>query len=144
MSQSRPEVLNHSLQEADIWLRELCEEGGFATPEQAYTALRAVLHALRDRLTTEMAIKLSAQLPLVFKGVFIDSWHPGATPEKIDTPEQFLDKVTQHASGSNNLDPERATRGVIKLLNRKISSAQLDKAIEQLPDALEQYLKQAA
>jgi uncharacterized protein (DUF2267 family) len=42
----------------------------------SYTALRAVLHALRDRLTVQEAADLAAQLPLLVIGIFYEGWDP--------------------------------------------------------------------
>jgi len=39
---------------------------------RAYNALRAVLHALRDRLTTEEIAQFGAQLPTFVRGVYYE------------------------------------------------------------------------
>ena len=36
----------------------------------AYRVLRAVLHALRDRVTVDVAAKFAAQLPTLLRGVY--------------------------------------------------------------------------
>jgi uncharacterized protein (DUF2267 family) len=52
-------------------LSEVDEELGGEDRECAYRALRAVLHALRDRLTVDVSAKLAAQLPTLIRGVLI-------------------------------------------------------------------------
>ena len=44
-------------------MNELADELGTGSRRQAYEVLRALLHALRDRLPVESAVKLGAQLP---------------------------------------------------------------------------------
>jgi uncharacterized protein (DUF2267 family) len=44
-------TLEHTVQETNIWLNALAEQLHFKDRHHAYSALRAVLHALRDRLT---------------------------------------------------------------------------------------------
>ncbi|MEV0976581.1 DUF2267 domain-containing protein [Streptomyces sp. NPDC049915] len=44
--------------------------------KQSYTALRAVLHPLRDRLPAETGVQFGAQLPTIGRGVYYDGWKP--------------------------------------------------------------------
>jgi uncharacterized protein (DUF2267 family) len=47
---------------------------------QSYSALRAVLHALRDRLTVAETAHLSAQLPMLIRGIYFKGWDPTKVP----------------------------------------------------------------
>ncbi|WP_197496500.1 DUF2267 domain-containing protein [Mycobacterium sp. 1274761.0] len=42
----------------------------------SYAALRAVLHALRDRLPVNEAAQLGAQLPMLVRGIYYTGWNP--------------------------------------------------------------------
>jgi uncharacterized protein (DUF2267 family) len=59
---------------------------------QSYAALRGVLHALRDRLTVEEAAHLSAQLPMLVRGLYFEGWDPTRVPVKLDR-DAFLARV---------------------------------------------------
>lgn len=59
---------------------------------QSYNALRAVLHALRDRLTVDEAVDFAAQLPVLVRGMYYDGWHPSQVPKKMHRDE-FLDQI---------------------------------------------------
>jgi uncharacterized protein (DUF2267 family) len=61
---------------------------------QSYAALRAVLHALRDRLTVEEAAQLAAQLPMLIRGLYYEGWNPTRVPVKMDR-EAFLARIRQ-------------------------------------------------
>src|ERR1700730_15490584 len=61
---------------------------------QPYAALRAVLHALRDRLTVEEAAQFAAQLPMLVRGLYYTEWDPSRVPPKRSNDE-FLQRVRQ-------------------------------------------------
>ena len=59
---------------------------------QSYGALRAVLHALRDRLTVDEAAQFAAQLPVLIKGIYFSEWDPSVVPVKMNK-EQFIEHI---------------------------------------------------
>jgi uncharacterized protein (DUF2267 family) len=61
---------------------------------QSYAALRAVLHALRDRLIVEEAAQLAAQLPMLVRGIYYEGWDPARVPVKMHHAG-FLERVRQ-------------------------------------------------
>jgi uncharacterized protein (DUF2267 family) len=61
---------------------------------QSYAALRAVLHALRDRLTVEEGAQFAAQLPMLVRGLYYDGWDPSRVPVKMGK-EEFLQRIRQ-------------------------------------------------
>lgn len=62
---------------------------------QAYQAVRAVLHALRDRLPIDLEAHLAAELPLFLKGVFFEGWSPARVPIKMHR-EEFIQYIRQN------------------------------------------------
>jgi uncharacterized protein (DUF2267 family) len=76
-------ILNH-IEEAYGWPKE--------RRNQSYNALRAVLHALRDRLTVDEAAHFAAQLPMLVRGLYYDGWDPSRVPKKMNR-EEFLEQI---------------------------------------------------
>ena len=70
-------ILNFSqaAQQAQHWVNEVAGELDWDVT-RAYRLLRAVLHALRDWLPPEEMSDLAAQLPVLIRGVFFESWRP--------------------------------------------------------------------
>jgi uncharacterized protein (DUF2267 family) len=60
MSQTSLKPFDSTMQTTNIWLNDIRERLGWQESYRAYHALRAVLHALRDRLTVEQAAALAA------------------------------------------------------------------------------------
>ncbi|HMN28831.1 MAG TPA: DUF2267 domain-containing protein, partial [Caldilineaceae bacterium] len=92
MSTARFHNFDHSLQEAHAWLNDIAEQMGNPNRQLAYHALRGVLFALRDRLTVEEVFDLSAQLPLLIRGLFFEGYQVNGKPQKYHADE-FLARV---------------------------------------------------
>jgi hypothetical protein len=75
------DVFDTTFQETNRWLKELMERLGTYDRHHAYSILRAVLHALRDRIGPANAVHLGAQLPMLIRGLYYEGWHMG-TPTK--------------------------------------------------------------
>lgn len=130
------EALNGTVEKTHLWLKELADKGPFWGEEQAYTALRAVLHALRDRLTVEQAAHLGAQLPLLVRGIFYEGWRPARTPVRVRTEGDFLANVADELGNNTEVDPAVAVRAVFKLLTLRIGRGEIGKVIGALPAPL--------
>ena len=68
MKTSTIPVFQNTYQKTEQWLGEIMNLLDWDDRKQAYKALRAVLHTLRDHLSVEEATDLAAQLPMLIKG----------------------------------------------------------------------------
>lgn len=127
-------AFNSTVQKTHQWMEELVQMGNFMDESQAYTAARAVLHALRDRLTVEEATDLGAQLPMLVRGFYYEGWNPSLAPNKERHKEQFLDHVRQSLrNATSTIDAEHAVRAVFDLLSLKISTGEVNDVRHMLP-----------
>ena len=104
MSATGVTTLDHTVQETIVWLKAVEEELQLDNRQQAYNALRAVLHALRDRVPPEVAIKLGAQLPILVRGIYYENWHAAGTPTKERHARDFADHVGTELSQQFPID----------------------------------------
>jgi uncharacterized protein (DUF2267 family) len=119
---------------SSVWVSDLSDQLGWANAPLTLLALRAVLHALRDRLPPDEAVDLAAQMPLIIKGVYFDGWDPSATPVKARTKEEFLALVRHHLRrAARDVDAERVTRAVFKLIAERVSEGEISDVRGMLP-----------
>jgi uncharacterized protein (DUF2267 family) len=132
MSATGLDVFDKTLQTTNIWLKEIAEEIG-PDRQRAYHALGAVLRALRDRLTIDEAAQLSAQLPLLIRGIYFDQWRPAEQPKRVRHLDDFLAMIAESDGEGAPIDPEDAARAVFKVLGRHIARGEADQLKAVLP-----------
>jgi len=133
MSVSAIAPIESSIHTTNTWLKELLEELGWDDRQQAYRALAAVLHALRDRLTVTEAADLGAQLPMLIRGLYYEGWSPTGKPIKERKREDFLAHIAAAFPGSPDTYPEQIAWAVFKLLERRVSSGEIRDILHVLP-----------
>ena len=107
MIDTHVDSLNRTIQKTHAWLKSLTRVG-FQDEAQAYTALRSVLHALRDRLSREEAVHLGAQLPMLVRGFYYDGWKPSATPTELENRTELYQAVQKNLGATSDVDPAHA------------------------------------
>ena len=122
-----------SVYTANVWLKELAQELGWDDRERVYHALRAVLHALRNRLTVDEAADLGAQLPLLIRGLYYEGWDPSSTPVRERRKEVFLHHIAADFRDDPGADPEGIAWAVFKLLERHVSTGEIKDVLHVLP-----------
>lgn len=138
MPQSPIAAIETSVNKTHTWLKELREFGHFESEEQAYTALRAVLHSLRDRLPVHEAVHLGAQCPMVVRGFYYEGWKPSLAPNKERSQAAFLGSIDESLRGATNVDANNACRATFSLLQSKISDGEIDDVRACMPQDVQQ------
>lgn len=133
MSTTGLKVFDATLQKTNAWLNAIMEETGWDDRHHAYSVLRAVLHAVRDRLTPDEAVKLGAQLPMLIRGMYYEGWHPGNKPLKYRHKDDFLDRVTRESPALAVPDLERAITAVFHALTKHVSNGETEHVRRLLP-----------
>ena len=103
--------------------------------EQSYGALRAVLHALRDRLTVGEAKDLGAQFPMLIRGIYYEGWNPAKMPIKMDR-EEFLRRVRNEFPWEIEGSINDLVKTVIKALRPYISEGEFEDIKSNMPKDL--------
>ena len=126
-------AFQNTLQVTMDWLKELNDELHRDDPRQLYRMLRAVLIALRDRMTVEEATDLGAQLPMLIRGFYYEGWNPSKTPTGERDLQAFLNRVSQNLVLAVDGDPEEVTRAVFNLLQNHVTAGEIGDVKANLP-----------
>ncbi|ACG78560.1 conserved hypothetical protein [Phenylobacterium zucineum HLK1] len=143
MSTNGLEVFDKTLQTTHIWLNEITAEIG-PDRQVAWKVLSTVLHKLRDRLPVEVCAHLSAELPLLIRGVFYDQYQPARQPSDCRDFDEFTAEVSEWLTDTRPVDPKDAILSVFRALSRHLPEGQVRKVQEALPGDIREAWRNAA
>ncbi|MDE2027823.1 MAG: DUF2267 domain-containing protein [Candidatus Omnitrophica bacterium] len=123
--------LDKTLMKANEWLKEIQNELHLEGELDAYASLRAVLHGLRDHLSTDEVAQLGAQLPVLIRGVYYEGWDPRPKPERVHNPQQFIDEIKKHIR--EGLNPTYVTEGILRFLENRMGEGEINSIKRILP-----------
>lgn len=126
-------IFDRTIQDTNHWLAQIGEEVD-GDRQEAYHALRAVLFALRDRVPTDLAAALGAQLPVLIRGIYYEGYDPSSTPLTYRTLDEWEDEVEAAYLHPKGGDPEAMTTAVFRLLRDNLSEGLVEKIFTALPE----------
>jgi len=129
-------TLDHAPQVVAEWLNELAEDLEWPDRGRTYLLFRETLHAVRDYLTVDEAADLSAQLPILIRGIYFDGWVPSRTPAHPRNKVDFLARVSDRFGTEPLEDEERAVAAVFDLLRRHLSEGEFDQIVGSMRKSL--------
>jgi uncharacterized protein (DUF2267 family) len=118
-------------------LREIEEAYGWPEERrnQSYAALRAVLHALRDRLPVDEAAQLGAQLPMLVRGIYYTGRDPSKVPMRM-SPDDFVQRIRAGFPYEIDGDVEQLVHTVLQALRHYITDGEWDDVKSVMPNEL--------
>ncbi len=137
MTASTVSSLDKTVQQTNNWLDQLGQDLQ-CDSRQAYRALSAVLHSLRDRVTVEEASDFGAQLPMLVRGIYYEGFNPAQQPTEEADEAEFLDRISQEFQDAQGVDAKRAAEGVFRLLATYCTAGQVRHVRSHLPKEIQQ------
>lgn len=123
--------------ESASWVSEVAEH--LRIPERtdwAFGALKAVLHTIRDRTTTEEVFHLSAQLPVLIRGFYFEGYKPSNKPVKLNS-DDFILLVKKRMGPGMEVPVAEAIRAVLSVLYERTSHGELSDIKGSMPKDLQ-------
>lgn len=131
--------LRQTAQLTQEWINDLASRPPMESPEQAYSVLRAVLHAVRDRLTADEVAHLGSQLPMLVRGFYFEGWRPTLAPNDFETAEAFYERVEtslRTAPLAEGVDVKGSCRATLEFLADHVDEGGLGHVTQQMPDEI--------
>lgn len=125
-------AIHKTIEKVSEAINKLMASHLFPDEHKAFVILRASLKALRDRLTTEEAIQLGAQLPVLLRGFYYEGWNM-KNQSVSRTKEEFLTDVKYHLNGYDDLDLEIVVPAAMKVILDMIDQGEAVEVLHQLP-----------
>jgi uncharacterized protein (DUF2267 family) len=112
--------------ETKSWLTDIAEI--MRVPERtdwALSALKAVLHTLRDRTPLEEVFHLSAQLPVMIRGIYLEAYKPTGKPVKMNS-EEFMQQIKKRMGPAVEVPVAEVLRAVLTVMYERTSAGEMD------------------
>lgn len=135
MSMTGLDAFDRTVYRTNQWVHELMDELAWRDKHKAYVAMKATLHALRDRLTVDEAAKLAAQLPMLVRGFYYEGWDPSDKPLKQRHKRDFLAHIAREFA---EYDSEALARAVFKVMLRHVTEGEIDDVKHAMPAELQE------
>ncbi len=134
---SEQTVLEATVATSRVWLHQMIEKLDLSPDDagRALHALRAGLHAIRDRLPASEVIHLGAQLPVLIRGIYYDGYRLAQDNTRMKNRADVLDHV-RHELGPAPLAASDVVAAVIELVHEHVSPGEIDNVVATLPKAL--------
>lgn len=131
-----PSIVERSVQAANLWYRDVAADLETEDLRYAASALRVVLHALRDRLPVAESAQLASQLPTLIRGVYFEGWRPGAKHEHTRDVHGFLAHVAADGRMAGETEASHAVTAVSHVLHQHVSEGEMRDVLATLPTEL--------
>ena len=132
-------TFDKTVQESNLWLKDIMERLETEDRHRAYSSLRAVLHALRDRIGPESAAHLGAQLPMLIRGLYYEGWDPTNKPTRERHEDAFLAHIERELPRAEEGEAEQGALAVLDVLSKHVDRGAAVKIAGMFPAELRRF-----
>jgi uncharacterized protein (DUF2267 family) len=136
------DVFDATVQQTNLWLKDLMVRLPTTDRHAAYQVLRATLHVFRDRIGPENAVHFGAQLPMLIRGFYYEGWQPSKPQTKTRHLDDFLAAIEEDAGRSLGAEADIKVKAVFATIADKIDAHEIEKLRKVLPAELQPLLQE--
>ncbi|WP_372745549.1 DUF2267 domain-containing protein [Lutibacter sp.] len=136
---------NQYAADANSFMKEYAEKLNIEDKEKAGRILSAILHGLREVISTEESLQLIAQLPMFLKAVYVNGWS-SHKKQRVKCMIEFIDLINRFdgVTAINDFESDKKTIQYIKItflvLRKYISHGELKDIRTELPIELKSLI----
>lgn len=134
MSARGLDVIDRTVQKTYEWVNELRDRLDWSSDRDALRLLRVTLHQIRDRVHVNETAQLSAQLPVLLRGMYFEGWQPHLVPLSGRHASDFIDAIEHHVGDVMEYRGKQDIFAVFQLLNNRISMGEVNDIRANLPE----------
>ena len=134
------DVFDTTVQQTNLWLKDLMTRIPASDKHFAYQLLRATLHAFRDRIGPENAVHFGAQLPMLIRGFYYEGWQLDKSTQKTRHLDEFLSAINDAAGRDLGPDVNAKVKAVFAVIAGRIDGHEIEKLRKVLPAELQPLL----
>jgi uncharacterized protein (DUF2267 family) len=131
--------------EANTFMKEYAEKLNIEDKNKAARILSAVLHGLREVISTEESLQLIAQFPMFLKAVYVNGWS-SHKKQKVKTMVEFIDLinnfdgVTSVYDFGSDAEATKYIKTTFLVLRKYVSIGELKDIRTELPKELKSLI----
>ena len=141
MAEKGLQGIDETVQQTCVWINEIADEF-HGDRRHAMQILRAFLQTLRDHLPLDEMAQLSAQFPLLVRGIYFEGWDPSRSLQQERTAESFVARFLK-SSSIRPMDARDAIASAFRVMQRHVSSGEVDQVLASLPAPVRDLLTRA-
>ena len=131
-------VFERTTHEAHDWVNDLAGRIGWSGERDVLRLLRAVLCRIRDHLQINEMAQLSAQLPIMLRGMFYEGWQPKNMQLRERKAEDLIAAIEARVGDVLDYRGAEDIVAVFALLNARISRGEIADVRANLPAELKE------
>lgn len=131
--------------EANTFMKTYAEKLKVEDKNKAGRILSAVLHGLREVISTEESLQLIAQFPMFLKAVYVNGWS-GHKKQRVKSLIEFIDLINRFdgVTAEHDFGSDAETTKYIKItflaLRKYVSHGELNDIRTELPKELKSLI----
>ncbi|MFT4784740.1 MAG: hypothetical protein ACI9IV_002488 [Paracoccaceae bacterium] len=136
MSAQGLEVIDNSVHVTHEWINGLADTLGWASNRSTLRILLVTLHRIRDHLMPEEVAQLSAQLPLLIRGMYYEGWMPADCPIRERSTADFIAFFDAQMVGNQDYRGPEDVTCVMTFLNGRLGTEAIGDIRRSVPPAI--------
>jgi uncharacterized protein (DUF2267 family) len=124
----------------EAFLRDVMALGLLQTSNQAYQAIRAVLHVFRSHVDSQVAMDFAQFLPAVLRAIFVEDWDLSAPVTQFPNSAALMQEVMA-VRPDHNVSPESAIHDVATALRNCLKKEDYALMLKKLPPEARDFWK---